>query len=117
MGILDSVKGSANAWGVVTADFLEGFANIGPAKLIDNRDHTLMITNANLKEPILFTKEDVQEVKTLFATSEWIKYRITLKDGKCFIATFMTLRTTKNGRDVSLGLLNFEWWLAGLIYN
>ena len=116
MGFLDAMKGANNGWGVVTADFMDGIGYIGPEKLVDNRNHTLMISGTGLKESVLFTRDDVSELKVLFATSEWIKFKISLKDGKTFIATFLVLDVDNRGKKVSMGLLNFEWWLSGIIY-
>ncbi|MBQ2676205.1 MAG: hypothetical protein IJF54_02230 [Clostridia bacterium] len=116
MGFLDAMKGANNSWGVVTADFIEGQGYIGPEKMVNNASHTLMLSGTGLKESVLFTKDDVSEIKVLFATSEWIKFRISLKNGKTFVATFLTLEVANNGKKVANGLLNFEWWLADIIY-
>ncbi|MBQ7044859.1 MAG: hypothetical protein IJN65_00015 [Clostridia bacterium] len=116
MGFLDAMKGANNGWGMVTADFIDGIGYIGPEKMVDNRNHNLMVSGTGLKEPIVFSKNDVSEIKVLFATSEWIKFNISLKNGKSFVATFLAMEVAGNVKKVSTGLLNFEWWLADIIY-
>ena len=114
MGFLDAMKGANNGWGTVTADF--GIGYIGPKNLVNNTAHEVMVSSTSLKESIVFTKNDVASRKLLCATSDWVKYAITLKNGRKFIATFMATEVTKKGKSMNMGLANFEWWMAGVIY-
>ena len=50
------------------------------------------------------------------ATSEWVKYRIALKDGKVIIASLLAIDNGQRGKQISMNLLNFEWWLADVLY-
>lgn len=115
MGFLDAMKGANNSWGFVTADFLGGIAYIGPEKMADNKNHRIMLSGSGI-ETFTFGKEDVTRSEIIAATSEWIKYRIVLKDGKEIIATLRTMMQGQKGRDIAMSLMNFEWWLAGVLY-
>jgi len=115
MGFLDAMKGANNSWGLATADFIEGVAYIGPEKMADNRNHKLMLSGAGV-ETLTFGKEDVARAEIVAATSDWIKYRIVLKDGKEIIATIRAMMQGHKGNDISMNLMNFEWWLAGVLY-
>ncbi len=113
MGFMDAFKGANNSWATVTCE--EGVGYLGPEKMVDNRNHTLMISGTGI-ETAKFDKSGVERIEVLFATSEWIKYKILLKNGKIYIATFLVLETGKRGKQISMGLQNFEWWLSGVIY-
>ena len=102
-------ENGAKNWGVVTGDFIDGIGHIGPENAVDNRAHKIMISGSSFS-PIVFSNKDVKSVDVVCTASEWIKYRICLKDGKVAIATFMNL--TKD----PMGMLTFEWWLADVIY-
>ncbi len=116
-GFASAMKGANNAWGRVTADFFDGVGYIGPENFVNNTAQKLMVSASSLKDPVIFGKEDVKEVKSLFATSEWIKFRVTLNDGKSFVATFLTFESSRNGgKKLSMSLFNFEYWLASVIY-
>ena len=116
MGFMDALKAGNNRWGWATGDFFEGVAALAPQNLLNNKDHKLMLSAVGI-ETVIFGKEDVASVEVVFATSEWIKYRIALKDGKKFYATICAMEQTNKGRDISMALMNFEWWLSGLLYN
>ena len=116
MGFLSAVKGANNNWGMATGSCINGVGNIGPEKLVDNRNHRLMISGASMGTPIVFGKEDVVHADALLATSEWVKYRIVLKDGKEIIATIRAVDKSSGGQGIAAGLMSFEYWLAGVIY-
>lgn len=116
MGFLDALKGANNGWGYVTGSCVDGVGYIGPKNIADNRSHELMVSCSAMKEPIVFGREDVARVDTLFATSSWVKYRIVLKDGKELIVTINAMESGQQGSKISMGLMNFEWWLAGVLY-
>ena len=113
MGFMDAMKGANNSWATVTCK--EGLGYLGPENLVDNRSHTLMISSG-MFETIKFTAKDVLSVETLFATSEWIKYAITLKNKKRYIATFLVMTVNNKGKAINMGLQNFEWWLSDVLY-
>jgi len=116
-GFLSAMKGANNAWGRATGSFMGGVAGyIGPKNFINNTDRKLMVSGSGLKDPIVFGKEDVERIDTLFATSEWIKYRIVLKDGKNIIATIFAVDVSNKGKEISMNLLNFEDLFADIIY-
>ena len=110
------MKGANNSWASVTADFFEGIGYLGPKNLVDNRSHEMMISASGLKDEYIFTKSDVKSITTICATSEWIKFKICFNDSKVAIATFLTIETTQQGRKPSINLMNFESWMAGVIY-
>ena len=125
MGLMKAMKAANNYWAMVSCD--SGIGTLGPENLIDNRAHKLVISIGT--NVITFGKADVQSIDMICATSEWIKYSIILKTGKRYIATFMVLSlsdktgrstslsgTVNTGKKVSMGLLNFEWWMADLLY-
>ena len=125
MGLMKAMKAANNYWAVISCD--GGIGYLGPENLIDNRAHKLVISIGT--SVITFGKADVQSIDMICATSEWIKYSIILKTGKRYIATFMVLSlsdktgrstslsgTVNTGKKVSMGLLNFEWWMADLLY-
>ncbi len=58
----------------------------------------------------------VERVDVIAATSEWIKYKLVLKTGRVYIATFLVLEAGNKKKQISMGLQNFEWWLAGILY-
>lgn len=125
MGFLDAFKGANNSWATVTCE--EGVGYLGPEKMVDNRSHTLMISGTGM-ETVKFDRSGVERVDVVAATSEWIKYKLALKTGKVYIATFLVMpqgkQSGKGARmagkqaqtTISMGLLNFEWWLAGILY-
>ena len=131
MGFLSGMKAANNAWGQVTGNFINGVGTIGPENMVDNRSHRLLIS-VGFSNPIVFTAKDLSSVDLICATSEWVKYKINFLDGRVAIATFMALSLEPNGpkkkglglgsggvstgKKFSMGLLNFEWWLADVIY-
>lgn len=118
MGFFDAMKGANNNWGMATADFLDGIAYIGPENIVDNRNHKIALTGfvgAGF-DKFVFGKEDVANAEIIAAANDWVKYRITLNDGKVIIATIRAMAQGRNGVDIAMGLINFEWWLAGVIY-
>ena len=115
MGFLDAMKGANNNWGMATADFLDGIAYIGPEKMVDNRNHKLVLSGSGI-ETFTFGKEDVTRVELIAATSDWVKYRIVLNDGKEIIATLRAMMQGQKGSDIAMSLMNFEWWLSGVLY-
>ena len=127
MGVMDAMKAANNYWAMVACD--SGIGYLGPENLVDNRAHRLVITIGT--NTVVFGKTDVKSIDVICATSEWIKYAIILKNGKRYIATFMALSLSSNagknsgfmpngtvntGKKVSMGLLNFEWWMSDIIY-
>ena len=113
MGLLKAIKGANNAWAKVSCK--EGIGYLGPENFIDNRAHRLAITIGT--NVTVFERKDVESITILCSSSLWIKYRILLKSGKEYIATFMALNSSqKEGQTVSSQLLNFEWWMSGVIY-
>ena len=116
MGFISAIKGANNSWANVTADFFEGIGYLGPKNLVDNRSREMMISAPSLKDAYVFTKSDVKSIDTICATSEWIKFKICFNDGKTAIATFMAIDTTQQGRKPANNLLNFEFWMADVIY-
>lgn len=123
MGFLSAMKGANNVWGTVVST--DGVGTIGPANLVNNTEHKLMVTIGF--KTISFTKQDVQSITLISATSEWIKYYVILKDGKRFSVTFMMLTTAKSsrtpisasytGKEINVAVKNFEWWMFDLIYS
>ncbi len=131
MGFMDAMKGANNTWGKATSpDFEFGIFEIGPKNLVDNRQHTIRLSN--IKSTYDFDARDVVECRMIAGTSEYVRYFMLLKDGKRIIATIpvwiasehdgkgMRLAQSTNtkrglGKVISPGLLNFEWWLAGPI--
>lgn len=106
-------KTANNAWAQVTCE--QGFGYLGPENLIVNRDQKLSIAIG--RDAIVFGKADVRSIDVVCATSDWIKYAILLKNGKRYIATFMARPCSDNrGEIVPTALLNFEWWMADIIY-
>lgn len=102
-------ENGTKSWGYVTGDFIDGIGYIGPENAVDNRKHKIVITGSSFN-PLVFAKKDVKSVDVVCATSEWIKFRICLKDGKVAVATF-----TDVSKD-PMGVLTFEWWLADVMY-
>ena len=115
MGFMDAMKGANNSWGLATADFLNGIAYIGPENMVDNRNHTLMLSGTGI-EKFTFGKDDVARAEVIAATSSWVKYRIVLKDGKEIIATLRAMMQGQKGADIAMTIMNVEWWLAGVLY-
>ena len=128
MGFLKAMKGANNYWAMVSC--ANGIGYLGPENLLDNRAHRLSITGSGM-ETVVFGTKDVKSIDMICATSEWIKYSIVLKNNKRYIATFMVLSlsqqkgknsgflpsgTVDAGKKVSMGLLNFEWWMAEHLY-
>lgn len=127
MGFMKAMKAANNYWAMVSCD--SGVGYLGPENLVDNRAHKLVITIGT--NTITFGKTNVKSIDLICATSEWVKYAITLKNDKRYIATFMALSlsentgknsgflksgTTGTGKKVSIGLLNFECWMSDIIY-
>lgn len=112
MGFMKAMKAANNAWAMVSCE--EGCGYLGPENLIDNRGHRLVIAIG--VKVFTFVKSDVKSIDLICATSEWIKYAILLKNGKRYIATFMATTLSNKGKQISNALLNFEWWMAGIIY-
>lgn len=115
MGFMDAMKGANNSWGMATTNFLGGIAYIGPEKMADNKNHKIMLSGTGI-ETFVFGKEDVDCVNILAATCDWIKYRIVLKNGNEIYATLYAMTQGQKGKQISMGLLNFEWWLEGTMY-
>ena len=123
MGFLQAMKGANNAWGTIICS--EGVGTIGPENFIKNTEHKLMITIGT--KTIVFSKFDVEYIKIIVSTSEWIKYLIELKNGKKYIAIFMALTASSNagkslsasstGKKINIAIQNFEWWMFDLIYS
>ena len=116
LGGVSALKGANNSWGYATGSCVDGVGYIGPKNIADNRSHELMVSCSAMKEPIVFGREGVARVDTLFATSSWVKYRIVLKDGKELIVTINAMEIGQQRTIISMGLMNFEWWLAGVLY-
>ena len=112
MGFMKAMKAANNAWAMVSCD--KGLGYLGPEKFIDNRSHKLVIAIGT--SVITFEKADVKSIDMICATSEWIKYAIVLKNGGRYIATFMATTVSNKGKTISTSLLNFEWWMADLLY-
>ena len=127
MGFMKAMKSANNAWAMVSCK--NGIGYLGPENLIDNRAQKLLISIGT--NTFTFSKSDVKSVDLICATSEWIKYAIVLKNNMRYIATFMALSLSNNkgknssmmktgaidaGKKVSMGLLNFEWWMSDFIY-
>lgn len=72
MGFLSAMKGANNSWGYATGSCIDGVGYIGPEKMADNRNHKLMVSGSAMKESIVFGKEDIARVDTLFATGEFL---------------------------------------------
>ena len=102
-------ENGTKTWGYVTGDFIDGIGYIGPENAVDNRKHKVVITGSSFS-PLVFAKKDVKSVDVVCATSDWIKFRICLKDGKVAVATF-----TEVSKD-PMGVLTFEWWMADVMY-
>jgi len=134
MGFFSAMKAANNYWGHVTGPFC-GMGTIGPENMLNNRAQRLKITPAlgSGFSDVVFSKNDVASCDVIFATGEWIKFNLVLKNGKYFIVTFLTLdgdpdagkrkglkfdatKGLSTGKKVSIGLLNFEYWLSGVIY-
>ncbi|MGM9664289.1 MAG: hypothetical protein ACI3XF_05555 [Eubacteriales bacterium] len=116
MGLLNAMKGANNSWGYATGSCIEGVGYFGPENMVDNRNHKLMVSGSGMKESIVFGKEDVTRMETLFATGDWVKYRIMLKDGKEIIVTVRAMENNQQGGQISMNLLNLESWLSDVIY-
>lgn len=112
MGFWKAMQGANNAWAKVTCK--DGYGTIGPENMIDNRAHKMMITIGT--NTTVFGREDVKKAYVIHATSEWIKYSLTLKNGKNYTITFAVFTTTQKGKDFNSGLFTFELWLDGLLY-
>ena len=129
MGFMNKLKSVNNSWGYVTylSDGSLGriFGRIGPKNMIDNRSQELMITsgtvNGPLKDEIVFAAKDVLRATVLQATSEWVKYRLELKNGLAAVVvmTVMDLPTgkaqgnkTTTNANFNNAWLNFEAWLG-----
>ena len=127
MGFMKAMKSANNSWAMVSCE--SGIGYLGPENLIDNRAQKLLISIGT--NTFTFSKSDVKSVDLICATSEWIKYAIVLKNNMRYIATFMALSLSNNkgknssmmktgaidaGKKVSMGLLNFEWWMSDFIY-
>ena len=123
MGFFSAMKGANNVWGtVISAD---GIGTIGPANLVNNTEHKLMVTIGF--KTTSFTIQDVQSITLIAATSEWIKYFIVLKNGKRFTVIFMMITAAKSsktpisasytGKEINVAVRNFEWWMFDLIYS
>lgn len=123
MGFMQAMKGANNAWGTIICS--EGVGTIGPENIIRNTEHKLMITIGT--KTYVFSKYDVQYIKIITSTSEWIKYLIALKNGKKYIAVFMAIAPSNNagkgitasntGNKINVAIQNFEWWMFDLIYS
>lgn len=116
IGLLDSFKGAGNAWGFATGSCFDGIGYFGPEKALITRNQRLMVSSPTMKESIIFGKEDVARIDTLFATSEWIKFRFILHDGKEFIVTIKAMGVGPKASQLALSVMNLEWWLADIIY-
>ncbi|MBO5928052.1 MAG: hypothetical protein J6Q32_04285 [Clostridia bacterium] len=122
MGFLSAMKGANNVWGTIIC--ADGVGTIGPENFIKNTDHNLMITIGF--RTFTFSKNDVQNIKIIASTSEWVKYLILLKNGKSYVAIFMmtapaqtkkkSLTASDNGKKINMAVQNFEWWMFDLIY-
>ena len=124
MGLMQAMKGANNAWGTIICS--DGVGTIGPENFLKNTDHKLMITIGT--NTFVFSKNDVQSIKIITSTSEWIKYLITLKNGKKYLAIFMAVAVSENagnaklsasqtGKKINTAIKNFEWWMFDLIYS
>ncbi len=111
-GFMKALAGANNQWGKITC--VDGVGSIGPEKLVDNRNHMLMVTIGT--GTTVFGSADVASIVLIAATSEWVKYLIKTKKGKEYVATFPVFTTGQNGKDFASGLLNFEWWMAKHLY-
>ena len=122
MGFFNAMKGANNAWGSIIC--AEGIGTIGPENLVKNTSHTLMITLG--LNTFTISKQDIASVKIIDSTSEWIKYLISLKNGKTYVAIFMMTAPTNNksnslsasntGKKINMAVQNFEWWMYDFLY-
>ena len=63
------------------------------------------------------TKENIESVDVICATSEWIKYAICLKDGERYFVTFGAIdRDSRGDFKIPGNLLCFERLMADFIY-
>ncbi len=113
MGFMAAMKGANNAWG--TAVTVNGVGTIGPKNLVNNKEHELIIANT-MGDEVVFKKEDIDSIKVIAATSDWIKYALKLKNNFEAIITIMAKEQTNKGVGVSMKLQNFENWLFDIIY-
>ena len=116
MGFINAMKGSIINWGYATGNCIDGVGYIRPEKTLNQENHKLMVSSPLMKDSIVFGKQDIARVGTLFATGEWVKYRIVLKDGKEIIVTVKAMENGQQNRQISKDLMTLEWWLAGVIY-
>ena len=113
MGFFKAMKGANNMWGTIVC--ADGIGTIGPENFLKNTEHKLMIT-IGIKT-FTFSKKDVQNITIISSTSEWVKYLISLKNGKSYVATFMAITSSNNsGKKINIAIQNFEWWMFDLIY-
>lgn len=120
MSTMNAMDGANIYWAMIACD--DGIGYLGPENLLDNQAQKLAITIGT--NVTVFGKTDVRRINLICATSEWVKYEIILKNNKHYIATFLVLSSTKQASDKNapaekglyMGLLNFEWWMSGIIY-
>lgn len=111
--MLNTFKGANNSWAQISCE--EGIGYLGPENFVDNRNHTMMISGTSIPT-VKFDRSNVSKIEMIAATSEWVKYKIVLSNNKTYIATFLACEAAKQGKQVSTKLLNFETWMAGVIY-
>ena len=58
----------------------------------------------------------VERGDVIAAPGEWTKDKLVLKTGRGYIASFLVLEAGNKKKQISMGLQNFEWWLAGILY-
>lgn len=114
MGFLDAMKGANNNWGNAVGAFGVGY--IGPKNLANNTAHELMISGSTLKDPIVFTVDDVQSITMVAAAGQWIKFKLCLKNGFEAVLTFLVVTQGQKGMELSMGYQNFESWMINKLY-
>ncbi len=115
MGFLDAMKGANNSWGTATGSW--GIGYFGPKNLVNNTAHEFMISSTIVKNSIVFKKDDVESMKLIAATSDWVKFRLTLKNKfEAIVTIYVTTVDKKGNRKMNMDMANLEWWLGGVIY-
>ena len=122
MGFLSAMKGANNVWGTIICS--DGVGTIGPENFLNNTKQTLMVTLGF--KTFIIEKNDIKSVKIIDTSAEWIKYLLTLKNGKTYVAILMmlapsqtkkkSLTASDNGKKINMAVQNFEWWMYDFLY-
>ncbi len=118
MGFFQAMKGANNSWGKAVGRFGTGY--IGPKNLRDNSAHELMISATDLKDAVIFRATDIASLKLVAATSQWVKWKLSLKNGFEALFTSMVPPNSAKGPELTMSYQNFEYWMShvpGLLYN